>query len=83
MNNHTDRTIKVKPDTVSSVDYAPFEEERIGKGSSHVFYINGIDYEPDMEVEYNGIIREFDVDVDFWGYDTINVEMSHFVSGNG
>ena len=83
VNNHTDATIKVMPKHVYADEIYKIQDEFIGSGGSHVFYIEGVDFDPEILVEYKGYKHLYDIDIDFWGYDEINVEGFHFVNSNG
>ncbi len=83
VNNKTDDTIRASVDGYYPSDIYSIQDEYIRSGKSHQFYFDNFEVDPEVEVIYKGIHRLYEVEVDFWGYDTINVETFHFVNANG
>jgi hypothetical protein len=84
VNNHTNDKISACPvGDFYGDDMFTAQKKDIGKGDSERFAIDGFESNPGIEVKYKGQKRDYDVDIDFFGYDEITVETYHFVNGNG
>lgn len=82
--NHTDEKIRVVPvGSLYGDDMYNGQRQDIKSGRSSIFHYDGFEIDPKIEVKYRDQKRIYDVDIDFWGYDEVNVEKYHFVNGNG
>lgn len=73
VNNNTDDVIFVYYDTSIT---------SIAKGNYEVIAVSEVLFDADIRVEYKGIIRTYDIDPDFFGWDEINVNIENFTTAS-
>jgi hypothetical protein len=84
VNNKTDDRITVVPvGSLYGDDMYTGQRRDIGSGHSEYFHFDGFETDPKIEAKYKGIKKIFDVDIDFWGYDEINIKTFQFVNADG
>jgi len=70
VNNNTDDVIIV---------YYDSNITSIAKGNYEVIAVSEVVFDADIRVEYKGIIRTYDIDPDFFGWDEVNVNIGDFI----
>ena len=83
--NNTDMTITVY--YLSELDNGYYQgtrtearETQVSSGSSRQVYVDTVFWDADVEVEYNGHMKTYDLDFDLSGRESLSVETGHFPS---